>query len=473
MAKRSNEFQKLVHYIYSKIAAPFKVSESAMVRENGTGAEREIDILIEGAIAGIEVRIAVECRDRSRTDTIEWIDHLIGKYARLKMNKIVAVSSQGFSKDAERKAAEHGISLLATEDAENVDWAKEIARPFFDVMTHSHTLLIIGGYDQHNKEILHIDIDHESYKPTHRDALSEAAYPALHRYFHEHVSKHADSQFNGKVMSENTWEKMFEDRRSKYWELTANNLGLELRSEEGHDRAIEDLDQAIRLDPNNALAFSTRGYAYLGKGQYDRAIEDLDQAILLNPNNAEVLRNRGIAYANKGQPDRAIEDYDQAIRLDPNNALAFNNRGYAYLGKGQYDRAIQDLDQAIRLNPNYALAFNNRGNAYGAKGLYDQAIADFTKAIELKPDDAIAYNNRAWNYHLAGQDSRGLLDADRAVALAPKHAGVIETRAEIHEKLGEREKAIADYRQALSLDPGMKDAQRLVIEDGLKRLGAN
>jgi hypothetical protein len=231
MGKRSNEFQKLVHYIYSKISAPFKASESAMVRENGTGVEREIDILIEGAIAGIEVRIAVECRDRSRTDTIEWIDHLIGKYARLKVNKIVAVSSQGFSKDAERKAAEHGISLLKTEDAENVDWAKEIARPFFDVMTHSHTLLIIGGYDQHDKEILHIDID-QSYKPSHRDALSEAAYPALHRYFHEHLSKYADSQFNEKMMSENTWQKMFEDRRSRYWEL-ACNLGLELRSKEG------------------------------------------------------------------------------------------------------------------------------------------------------------------------------------------------------------------------------------------------
>jgi predicted Mrr-cat superfamily restriction endonuclease len=123
MGKRSNEFQALVHYIYSKISAPpFTVRESVMVPENGTGAEREVDILIEGTVAGIEVKIAVECRDRSKTETIEWIDGLIGKYARLKLNKIVAVSSEGFSKEAERKAFDHGITLLTLMEAEDVDF---------------------------------------------------------------------------------------------------------------------------------------------------------------------------------------------------------------------------------------------------------------------------------------------------------------------------------------------------------------
>ena len=54
------------------------------------------------------------------------------------------------------------------------------------------------------------------------------------------------------------------------------------------------------------------------KTMIDRAIEDYDQAIRLNPNFAEAFYNRGVAYDGKGQPDRAIEDYDQAIRLNPN-----------------------------------------------------------------------------------------------------------------------------------------------------------
>jgi tetratricopeptide (TPR) repeat protein len=100
---------------------------------------------------------------------------------------------------------------------------------------------------------------------------------------------------------------------------------------------------------NLARAFSSRGLAYARKGQYDRAIEDLDQAIRFDPNDAFAFRNRGTSYARKGQYDHAIEDLDQAIRLNPNDAVAFSNRGLSYSGKGQYDHAIEDLDQTIRL----------------------------------------------------------------------------------------------------------------------------
>jgi tetratricopeptide (TPR) repeat protein len=103
---------------------------------------------------------------------------------------------------------------------------------------------------------------------------------------------------------------------------------------------------------NLARAFSSRGLAYARKGQYDHAIEDLDQAIRLNPNDAFAFRNRGTSYARKGQYDHAFEDLDQAIRLNPNDALAFANRGLTYSEKRQYDHAIEDFDQAIKLGRN-------------------------------------------------------------------------------------------------------------------------
>ncbi len=54
---------------------------------------------------------------------------------------------------------------------------------------------------------------------------------------------------------------------------------------------------------------------------------DLNEAIRLNPKNALTYRNRGDAYMNKGDYDRALADYNEAIRLDPANAFAFCNRG--------------------------------------------------------------------------------------------------------------------------------------------------
>src|SRR5262245_36367361 len=61
---------------------------------------------------------------------------------------------------------------------------------------------------------------------------------------------------------------------------------------------------------NLAVAFYNRANAYSAKGDKDRAIQDYDHAIRLNPQYARAFSNRGIEYAHKGDKDRAIQDYD-------------------------------------------------------------------------------------------------------------------------------------------------------------------
>ncbi|MBI2713814.1 MAG: tetratricopeptide repeat protein [Rhizobiales bacterium] len=67
---------------------------------------------------------------------------------------------------------------------------------------------------------------------------------------------------------------------------------------------------------NVATLYTSRGNEYAYKGQHDPAIQDFDQAIRLNPQNVSAFIGRGRAYGGKGQHDRAIQDFDQAIRLD-------------------------------------------------------------------------------------------------------------------------------------------------------------
>ena len=64
-----------------------------------------------------------------------------------------------------------------------------------------------------------------------------------------------------------------------------------------------------------ATAFDNRGVAYRRKGEYDRALQDYEQAIRLNPSNAYAYNNRGIIYRINGEYARAIADYDEAIWL--------------------------------------------------------------------------------------------------------------------------------------------------------------
>ena len=67
--------------------------------------------------------------------------------------------------------------------------------------------------------------------------------------------------------------------------------------------------------------FVSQGASYYNVGQYQRAIEDYDKAIELDPNNDRTYQQRGDCYVELGQYQRAIEDYGKAIELDPNNAI--------------------------------------------------------------------------------------------------------------------------------------------------------
>jgi len=122
-----------------------------------------------------------------------------------------------------------------------------------------------------------------------------------------------------------------------------------------------------------AAAFNDRGAAYRVTGDFDHAIQDYNQAIKLNPNDATAFYYRGIANGMRGQSDRAIQDFSQAIKINPNHVGALYSRGLTYSNKGLWDRAIQDYDEAIKLSPNYVRAISNRGNAYLAKRQYDRA----------------------------------------------------------------------------------------------------
>lgn len=126
MPKRTNDFQRLVKLIHEAFSSTegTTVTESALLLEpNGTS--REVDILVERTVSDVAIRLAIECRDRSRKSDIEWIDGLVGKFKNLKIDKVIAVCRNGFSAGASSKAKENKIELRVLEECLGNEWASE------------------------------------------------------------------------------------------------------------------------------------------------------------------------------------------------------------------------------------------------------------------------------------------------------------------------------------------------------------
>ena len=82
-------------------------------------------------------------------------------------------------------------------------------------------------------------------------------------------------------------------------------------------------------------------------GQYPQAIQDLDEAIQLDPQYSLAYNNRGVYYTNLGQLDQALRDYEEAIRLNPQYGGAYANRAIVYTLLDADTRAKQDVVRAL------------------------------------------------------------------------------------------------------------------------------
>jgi len=80
-----------------------------------------------------------------------------------------------------------------------------------------------------------------------------------------------------------------------------------------------------------------------------KAMEYLNNFIKLKPKEAAAYYNRGVIHAQLGQHQRAIEDYNRAIRLKPDLGPAYNNRAIFYLNQGNKKQGCLDAQKACKL----------------------------------------------------------------------------------------------------------------------------
>jgi len=186
-------------------------------------------------------------------------------------------------------------------------------------------------------------------------------------------------------------------------------------------RELDDLEQAVKIDPKYALAWAELCEAHVWVSrEIGRAMQDCTTSIKLAPQEPSGWTYRGDIYLNLHQYDRAIDDYDHAINLNAEWMWPWDNRGEAYMRSNRIDRAIQDFGEVIRLQPAYAMGYLDRGKAHLLKHELDAAMADFETGIKVDPKCGACMIGRGLVKRARGDANDGNADIAAGSALSPK-----------------------------------------------------
>ncbi|MFQ5944808.1 MAG: adenylate/guanylate cyclase domain-containing protein [Anaerolineae bacterium] len=177
--------------------------------------------------------------------------------------------------------------------------------------------------------------------------------------------------------------------------------------------AKEAAARAVDLDSTLAEAHASLGLAAMyADWDWDGAERSLRQAIELNPSYPTAHHWLAWVLTALGRQEEAEAEIRLAQRLDPLSLIISANVGTILYFARRYDEADEQLQRTLELEPGFVVAHQWLGRVYEQTGRYEEAIAEHSKAIEALGEDPESIASLGHAYAVAGRadDARPLLE---------------------------------------------------------------
>lgn len=219
------------------------------------------------------------------------------------------------------------------------------------------------------------------------------------------------------------------------------------------DNASPAADSTLKTASDYAL----RGDADLSRGEPKAAIADLDEAIRMAPDQAAYYLARARAHIANKQPDDAFADLDKSLSLDPKNADALLLRAEGRLRHKNREGAAADVKAASALAPAGSAQARLIASLYIQLDQPDAALPLLDDWINLHRSDALlgsALNERCWARGLSNQMlDDALKDCHKAIKRDGENAAYLDSLGLVELRLGHYPESIKAYEQAVAQNP--------------------
>jgi tetratricopeptide (TPR) repeat protein len=223
--------------------------------------------------------------------------------------------------------------------------------------------------------------------------------------------------------------------------------------------------RALAVTENNAVAHINLGAFLAQEGKFEVAQTELEEAIRLAPEESGAYLSLGSIFVEKKRFSDAIALFRKGVELKPENPNAHFLLGCALVKLGQVPESIPEFEQVVVNRPDFVDGYVNLGASLRRMGRLDEAIIIYQKALEKDPRHADAHNNLAIALGMKGQNRQALEHFQKSVELNPKVADVQANLGLMLDLEGRVEEAKAAYERALNLEP-----HHALAEHNLNRL---
>jgi len=231
--------------------------------------------------------------------------------------------------------------------------------------------------------------------------------------------------------------------------------------------AIDLYTKAMKADPADATFYSNRCAAYVSLENYQKALEDAEQCIKLNPTWSKGYYRKGTVLMTLKRDQEAQQVFREGLKQEAGNQDL----------KKKLEEVTALLSRVPKktntdgtpLSP--AQLAKEEGNLHYKESRYEQAIQSYTKAIESTKDEnekATFYANRAAARAQLQMYSEVIADCHACLEIQPNNVKALLRRGLAYENKEIWKLARADMQKALSLEPSS-----MLASEALVRLDRN
>lgn len=254
--------------------------------------------------------------------------------------------------------------------------------------------------------------------------------------------------------------------------LTDKGLILTNLTSEYWEEGLNCLTKVTELEPDEPFAWHNKGMALSQIGDLEASLESLENAIRLDKQNACSYCLRANIFCFLGKNSEALDDLNKAFELGLPKDCSFYylNKSENYKILGDPENALKEIENAIAIDPNTLILLAEKAIILNKLGKNDEAKECCEKVILSKPTKPFDLNHTAYALYKIGEYTRALEFAERAFQIDPVVSN-IDTLACIFFKLGDDKKSSELFEKVLDMRTNDFEVSWPVLEKLYKKQG--